>query len=515
MMIRNSGKAKKAVTVALVCGVVLCLALCLAACGSQQGQADQADQQDQATQKNQAELHVATDGSDESGNGTPDEPYATISFAAGSAPGSVIIVHGGEYGPVELDAACSGTEDSPTVIRAAEGERPVIHAEEAAVAADSGGTEQAAGTDSEGPEQAVGTDDAADRVCFSITNVHHITVEGIETEGGTHGITYESTREAGDQPLESIALRNCKVHGVRGIHGINVYAYNDLAPVSDLNIEGCEVYDCECGDSESLVINGNVDGFLIAGNTIHDNNNIGIDMIGFEGLAMHTDGDANPYEVDQVRNGICRENVVYNISSEGNEAYYEDGEYDLCADGIYVDGGRDIEICSNFIFNCDIGLEVATEHSPEDNELFRVTGIRVHDNVIAGCKGWTSLCFGGYDKDLGFTEDCEFDHNTLVDNETQIAVQRSKNNKIHSNLLVGGETAVEFSEDCRKKDMVNDISGNAAAGVEDEESWDPGYGKMYPDRDEALDGFRSLVEGIGSEFVPDQEMVELYEKSAE
>ena len=102
-----------------------------------------------------------------------------------------------------------------------------------------------------------------------------------------------------------------------------------------------------------------------------------------------------------------------------------------------------------------------------------------------------------------------------MDNETQIAVQRSKNNKIHSNLLVGGETAVEFSEDCRKKDMVNDISGNAAAGVEDEESWDPGYGEMYSDRDEVADGFRSLVEGIGSEFVPDQEMVELYEKSAE
>ena len=500
MVIRNSGKNGKAVTAALVCGVVLCLALFLAACGSQQGQADQADQQEQAGQTNQAELHVATDGSDESGNGTPDEPYATISFAAESAPGSVIIVHGGEYGPVELDAACSGTEDSPTVIRAAEGERPIIRAEEA---------------DTADTADAADQENTADHVCFSITNAHHISIEGIETEGGTHGITYESTREAGDQPLESIALRNCTVHGVRGIHGINVYAYNDLAPVSGLSIEGCEVYDCECGDSESLVINGNVDGFLIAGNTIHDNNNIGIDMIGFEGLAMHPEGDANPYEVDQVRNGICRENVIYNISSEGNEAYYEDGEYDLCADGIYVDGGRDIEICSNFIFNCDIGLEVATEHSPEDNELFRVTGIRVHDNVIAGCKGWTSLCFGGYDKDLGFTEDCEFDHNTLVDNETQIAVQRSKNNKIHSNLLVGGETAVEFSEDCRKKDMVNDISGNAAAGVEDEESWDPGYGEMYPDRDEVADGFRSLVEGVGSEFVPDQEMVELYEKSAE
>ena len=154
-MIRNHWKPGKAVTAALVCGVVLCLALCLAACGSQQGQAEQADQQDQAGQTNQAELHVATEGNDESGKGTPDDPYATIRFAVESAPGSVIIVHGGEYEPVELDAACSGTEDSPTVIRAAEGERPVIHAEETDAADDP---------------------DTADHVCFSITNAHHITV---------------------------------------------------------------------------------------------------------------------------------------------------------------------------------------------------------------------------------------------------------------------------------------------------------------------------------------------------
>jgi len=513
MMIRNSGKAKKAVTVALVCGVVLCLALCLAACGSQQGQADQADQQDQATQKNQAELHVATDGSDESGNGTPDEPYATISFAAGSAPGSVIIVHGGEYGPVELDAACSGTEDSPTVIRAAEGERPVIHAEEAAVAADN--------------------PDTADRVCFSITNAHHITVEGIETEGGTHGITYESTREAGDQPLESIALRNCKVHGVRGIHGINVYAYNDLAPVSDLNIEGCEVYDCECGDSESLVINGNVDGFLIAGNTIHDNNNIGIDMIGFEGTAQHMEAEdpADLFEVDMARNGKCFGNTVYNISADGNPAYYEDGEYDLCADGIYVDGGQDIEICKNFVYNCDIGIEVATEHSPDDNPLFKVSGVNVHDNVIADCHGWCGLCFGGYDRDLGFTENCEFYNNTFVDNGTQIGVQRSKGNKIYDNLFVGGDSAIEFNGDCRQKDMINDFGRNVWC-LDDsalEDMMDAGayhIDALVSDESmqkqevlnnctQALDGFGSTIDGVGSSFVPDEEAVKTYDENKE
>ena len=344
-----------------------------------------------------------------------------------------------------------------------------------------------------------------------------------------------STREAGENPLTDISIRNCTVHGVRGIHGINVYACNDLAPVTDLTIEGCEVYDCECGSSESLVLNGNIDGFLIAGNKIHDNNNIGIDMIGFEGWAMHPDdaaagpddatgnpdgtaaagpddaaGSRNPYDADQVRNGICRDNVVYNISTEGNPYYYEDGEYEPCADGIYVDGGRDIEIFNNFIFRCDIGLEVATEHSPDDNELFKVSGVRVHDNVIADCNGWTGICFGGYDKDLGFTEDCEFDHNTLVDNAAQIGVQRSRNNRIHANLIIGGETGVEFNDYCREEDMVNDISGNAAAEIEDEENWDEEYGAYYSDRAKIVSGFRSLIEDTGSRFVPDDTMMELY-----
>ncbi len=72
------------------------------------------------------------------------------------------------------------------------------------------------------------------------------------------------------------------------------------------------------------------------------------------------------------------------------------------------------------------------------------------------------------------------------------------------------ETAVEFSEDCRQKDMVNDISGNAFCGIEDEESWTAEYGKMYQDREELIDGFHSQIDDIGSGFVPDEELMELY-----
>ena len=433
-----------------------------------------------AAQTERNEVHVAVNGSDATGRGTMDAPFATASAAAKAAPGAWIILHGGDYGPVEFGPECSGREESPTVITAAEGEKVIIH--------------------------------AGDGVGIRIVNACHIAIDGLETEGGTHGIVYTGTRESGDQPLQGISITNCVVHGVRGIHGICVYAENDLAPVTGLAIEGCEIYDCECGSSESLALNGNIDGFLIAGNAVHDNNNIGIDMIGFEGYAVHTDdqGGRNPYDADFVRNGICRNNIVYNISTKGNPEYFEGGEYDPCADGIYVDGGQNIEICNNFIFRCDIGLEVATEHGPDENELFRVSGIRVHDNVIAHCRGWTGLCFGGYDRDLGFTEGCIFDHNTLVDNDTQIGVQRSRYNRVFGNLMIGGETAVEFNEECSAEDMANDIRGNVWADIGDEESWEAEYGEICPDRSEAADGFDSLIPDIGSRFIPDENMMEIY-----
>ena len=44
-------------------------------------------------------------------------------------------------------------------------------------------------------------------------------------------------------------------------------------------------------------------------------------MIGFEGTAMHPDQDdgKNQYEADRGRNGICRDNIIYNISAEGKQ----------------------------------------------------------------------------------------------------------------------------------------------------------------------------------------------------
>ena len=194
-------------------------------------------------------------------------------------------------------------------------------------------------------------------------------------------------------------------------------------------------------------------------------------------------------------------------------AYFDGKKFDHCAGGIYVDGGQNIEICRNFVFRCDIGIEVATEHSTDDNELFRVTGVCVHDNVIADCHGFAGLCFGGYARRLGFTEDCVFEYNTLVGSAAQIAVQRSRNNRVSANLILGGNEGVIFNDSCRPEDLVNFIRDNAAAGLRDRGSWREEYGKLYPDASLLRDGFRPLVEGYGSRFVPDAEAIGIYRRA--
>ena len=415
-----------------------------------------------------AKVHVAAGGSDETGDGSEESPYATPAFAAENAgAGSEVIVHEGTYGQFEINGL-SGTEKEPVVFRAADGEKAVI--------------ESVPGDESAG---------------IHIVDSGNIVIDGFEVTGGTCGIYYESTPGVEGHP-ENITIRNCRVHGVRGVHGICAYARNDRVPVRNLVLEGCEVYDCECGDSESTVVNGNIDGFTIRDNIIHDNDNIGIDMIGFEGTAEHRNGSGNPFDSDFVRNGECCGNVVYNISTEGNDAYIEDGGYSLCAGGIYVDGGRDIKIHDNFVFSCDIGIEVATEHSPDDNELFRVSGIEVHDNVIAGCKGLCGLCFGGYDADLGFTEDCIFRNNTLADNAVSVLVQRSRGNRIYDNIFSGTGEEIEYSDEIPPRDMDNEFAGNESS----------------PDGKGLLDGFESLKEGKGSAFVPDDKYIKIYEETS-
>lgn len=64
--------------------------------------------------------------------------------------------------------------------------------------------------------------------------------------------------------------------------GITIYGASDT-PISDLIIDGNEIYN-QTTTSEALTLNGNVMGFQVTNNFVHDVNNIGIDFIGGRGL---------------------------------------------------------------------------------------------------------------------------------------------------------------------------------------------------------------------------------------
>jgi hypothetical protein len=173
------------------------------------------------------------------------------------------------------------------------------------------------------------------------------------------------------------------------------------------------------------VVNGNVAGFRITKNTVHDNNNIGIDVIGFE----HTAPDP---AVDRARDGVVSENLVYSITARGNPAYGETPD----SDGIYVDGGTRILIERNVIHDADFGIELASEH-----RVGSTSHIIARNNLIYSCHA-PGFAIGGYDEKRGTTEDVVIVNNTLYKNDTwktgqgEVLMQFYMRNNVFKNNIV-------------------------------------------------------------------------------
>ncbi|NOX17653.1 MAG: T9SS type A sorting domain-containing protein [Chlorobi bacterium] len=205
-----------------------------------------------------------------------------------------------------------------------------------------------------------------------------------------------------------IEIKNNIVHHIEqngnnaGAHGIAVYGTSGSSSIHDLLIDGNEVYSCKLGWSESLVLNGNVENFVVSNNVIHDNNNIAYDFIGFE-------GECPVPELDQARNGIVADNIAYNIDSRGNPAYGDEAS----ADGFYVDGGKDILFERNTAYNCNIGFEVASEHGGKITSGIVVRNNLIRENIVLG------LSIGGYDSDRGEARDCKIINNTFYKNNSE------------------------------------------------------------------------------------------------
>ena len=200
--------------------------------------------------------------------------------------------------------------------------------------------------------------------------------------------------------------------------GITVYG-NSITPITNLIIDGNEIYDCEPAQSEALVLNGNVSGFLVTSNYVHDVNNIGLDFIGGEAMCPDPAQDA-------ARNGVVRWNRVARSRSNYGGGF---------GAGIYVDGGRDIIIENNTVTESDLGLEVGAE-----NPGIIATNIIVRNNLLYR-NDKIGLVFGGFDVTRGRVRFCQFQNNTLWNNDTlrtgngELVIQYAETNTVRNNLL--------------------------------------------------------------------------------
>ncbi len=229
-----------------------------------------------------------------------------------------------------------------------------------------------------------------------------------------------------------IEILENKIHNIEhnnadgGAHGIAVYGTSSSASINNILINGNEIYYCKLAWSESLVLNGNVENFIVSNNIVHDNNNIAFDFIGHEGECP------NP-ALDQARNGLVQDNVAYNIDSRTNPSYEGEGS----ADGFYVDGGKDIIFERNLAYNCNIGFEIASEHGGKSTSGIIVRNNFIKNNISLG------LAIGGYDSQRGSADSCKIVNNTFYKNNTnndswgaELLIQYyAKNNLIANNII--------------------------------------------------------------------------------
>jgi NPCBM/NEW2 domain/Pel9A-like, right handed beta helix region len=377
---------------------------------------------------------VALDGNDAAA-GTSGAPWATLQKAADTvAAGATVYVRGGTY-PQRVDIHVSGEPGRPITFASAPDEKVVLDGSSLKVPA--------------GQSPMIGID-----------SQRYVTIEGLEIMGyGSDASGHVPIGILVTGAADHVRLNSNYVHDMgttfEGRNGGDAHGIGVFGTATDHAIDGVEIVNNELanltlGSSEALVINGNVTGFLIEDNRVHDTNNIGIDVIGFEGTAPDP-------TVDQARDGIIRGNAVWNVDSYGNPAYGNSRS----ADGIYVDGGRDVLIEANVVHNVNIGIELASEHAGRATRNITARNNLVYDATAIG------VAIGGYDRRRGSTEECVIVNNTVANTDgVELLVQfDTRRNLIANNVIVAGQRH-NFVENVYVENVENVVDHNLYSSID-------------------------------------------------
>ncbi|GAA4113386.1 hypothetical protein GCM10022393_12340 [Aquimarina addita] len=211
---------------------------------------------------------------------------------------------------------------------------------------------------------------------------------------------------------------------------------NTNGEITNMNILNNTVTNCITGTNESVTLIGNIDGFLVDGNTVTDVTNIGIDAAGhFDYVQDFETGEflnTNYPELNQARNGVISGNRVTNaVSAVAVSA------------GIYCDGCRDVVIKENIVSGSgtgfSIGCEVGGGNKAENVSL--VNNI-ARDNLQSGMFMGSITSEG--ETELSSVDNCIVRNNVFYNNNTlgltsfntfAIALSKGDGNEISNNII--------------------------------------------------------------------------------
>jgi hypothetical protein len=276
-------------------------------------------------------FYVSRKGSDKN-PGTFSSPWLTIQHAANSvSAGATVYVLAGTYHE-SVNFPHSGTASAPITFQSYPGQNAILD-----------GT----GVPLHGTQGLVNIVGMRSYLTIAGFEIRNYTTSSQDAVPAGIWITGSGT---------GVQILNNRVHNITtkaeangNAFGISVYG-TSKTPITQLVISGNEVYDLKTGESESVVVDGNVIDFKITNNLVHDNDNIGIDAIGYEGVG--------PVGYDEAMYGEISGNTIYNISGITNPG--EGFGYD--ADALYCDGCAYVTVERNLIMQADYGIETTSEN---------------------------------------------------------------------------------------------------------------------------------------------------------
>jgi Protein of unknown function (DUF1565)/Right handed beta helix region len=270
---------------------------------------------------------------------------------------------------------------------------------------------------------------------FSLTTNSYIIIEGFEIRNYATSTAATATGIDFEGAGSHVQILNNHIHNIettggtcRNSNALAVAVYGERAPASinHVTFTGNEADHNATGCSETVTVNGNVQYWIEANNLIHDDNNIGMDFIGFEGTSPRA-------KYDQARDGWIFANQIYNISSSKNAVYAPNC---WCADGFYADGGTRIIIERNLVHDVDIN-EAASENSGHVSSY-----VTIRNNVIYHMNG-PAISIGGYANSVGGSDHIVIVNNTLYNDSVEAAsgefqIQfHATNNEFKNNVTYG------------------------------------------------------------------------------